>query len=106
MEALLTVVCYTTVFSVVTQRSFSSRSFWGGALRDDTENGCVADKHCRGTLSLLLLAIKTVLQGTVVFLRGVVETIVGSLLFCAVAEFIQQIATIFQGLFKDHLLGI
>ena len=27
-------VCYTAVFSVVTQR---------GALRDDTENGCVAD---------------------------------------------------------------
>ena len=31
------VVCYTAVFSVVTQRS------WGGALRDDTKNGCVAD---------------------------------------------------------------
>ena len=29
------VVCYTAVFSVVTQ--------WGGALRDDTKNGCVAD---------------------------------------------------------------
>ena len=28
-----TVVCYTAVFSVVTQR----------ALRDDTKNGCVAD---------------------------------------------------------------
>ena len=28
-------VCYTAVFSVVTQR--------GGALRDDTKNGCVAD---------------------------------------------------------------
>ena len=28
-------VCYTAVFSVVTQ--------WGGALRDDTKNGCVAD---------------------------------------------------------------
>ena len=27
-------VCYTVVFSVVTQ--------WGGALRDDTKNGCVA----------------------------------------------------------------
>ena len=32
-----TIVCYTVVFSVVTQRS--SR----GALRDDTKNGCVAD---------------------------------------------------------------
>ena len=29
-------VCYTAVFSVVTQR-------WGEALRDDTKNGCVAD---------------------------------------------------------------
>ena len=28
-------VCYTAVFSVVTQ--------WGRALRDDTKNGCVAD---------------------------------------------------------------
>ena len=28
---------YTAVFSVVTQR------LWGGALRDDTKNGCVAD---------------------------------------------------------------
>ena len=32
-------VCYTAVFSVVTQRS----SPQGGALRDDTKNGCVAD---------------------------------------------------------------
>ena len=30
-------VCYTAVFSVVTQRCFP------GALRDDTKNGCVAD---------------------------------------------------------------
>ena len=30
-----TLVCYTAVFSVVTQR--------GGALRDDTKNCCVAD---------------------------------------------------------------
>ena len=30
-------VCYTAVFSVVTQRS------WRGALRDDSKNGCVAD---------------------------------------------------------------
>ena len=29
-------VCYTAVFSVVTQ-------LVGGALRDDTKNGCVAD---------------------------------------------------------------
>ena len=33
-ESRLGVVCYTAVFSVVTQR---------GALRDDTKNGCVAD---------------------------------------------------------------
>ena len=38
-EAALSVVCCTAVFSVVTQRS----SQWGGALRDDTKNGCVAD---------------------------------------------------------------
>ena len=31
-------VCYTAVFSVVTQGSS-----WGGALRDDNKNGCVAD---------------------------------------------------------------
>ena len=34
------VVCYTAVFSVVTQRS---SPLWEGALRDDTKNGCVAD---------------------------------------------------------------
>ena len=35
--------CYTAVFSVLTQRSLQ-----GGALRDDTRNGCVADytKSC------------------------------------------------------------
>ena len=32
------VVCYTAVFSVVTQRSSPLE-----ALRDDTKNGCVAD---------------------------------------------------------------
>ena len=32
-------VCYTAVFRVVTQCSPP----WGGALRDDTKNGCVAD---------------------------------------------------------------
>ena len=36
--AVSILVCYTAVFSVVTQRSS-----WGGALRDDTKNGCVAD---------------------------------------------------------------
>ena len=35
-------VCYTAVFRVVTQRS-SPLPLWGGALRDDTKNGCVAD---------------------------------------------------------------
>ena len=38
-DALL-IVCYTAVFSVVTQRS---SPLWGGALRDDTKNACVAD---------------------------------------------------------------
>ena len=36
--ATRTLVCYTAVFSVVTQRSSPL-----GALRDDTKNGCVAD---------------------------------------------------------------
>ena len=36
----LTVVCSIAVFSVVTQRS---SPLMGGALRDDTKNGCVAD---------------------------------------------------------------
>ena len=39
----VTLVCYTAVFSVVTQRSSLPPSLWGGALRDDTKNGCVAD---------------------------------------------------------------
>ena len=34
------VVCYTAVFSAVTQRS---SPLVGGALRDHTKNGCVAD---------------------------------------------------------------
>ena len=33
-------VCYTAVFSVVTQRSSPQ---WGGTLHDDSKNGCVAD---------------------------------------------------------------
>ena len=37
-HAISLVVCYTAVFRVVTQ-PFS----WGGALRDDSRNGCVAD---------------------------------------------------------------
>ena len=40
-----TIVCYTAVFIVVTQRSFSH---WGEALRDDTKNGCVADYYNQG----------------------------------------------------------
>ena len=35
-------VCYTAVFRVVTQCS-PLREEWGGALRDDTKNGSVAD---------------------------------------------------------------
>ena len=37
---VLPLVCYTAVFRVVTQ---CSSPLWGGALRDDTKNGCVAD---------------------------------------------------------------
>ena len=36
------VVYYTAIFSVVTQRS-SPQTLWGGAVRDDTKNACVAD---------------------------------------------------------------
>ena len=36
--ASASLVCYTAVFSVVTQSSSPQ-----GALRDDTKNGCVAD---------------------------------------------------------------
>ena len=39
-EATEVLVCYTAVFSVVTKRSSPLE---GGALRDDTKNGCVAD---------------------------------------------------------------
>ena len=43
----MTLVCYTAVFSVVT---------WGGALRDDAENGCVADYNdlCSESLDIEL----------------------------------------------------
>ena len=37
--SMAALVCYTAVFSVATKRS----SHWGGALRDDSKNGCVAD---------------------------------------------------------------
>ena len=39
----VTLVCYTAVFSVVTQRSSPQGGREGGALRDNTKNGCVAD---------------------------------------------------------------
>ena len=45
--AALYIVCYTAVFSVVTQR------LGGGALRDDTKNGCVADYTLHGTIYLV-----------------------------------------------------
>ena len=41
-----TVVCYTAVFRVVTQ---CSSPLWGGALRDNTKNGCVADYEDGGS---------------------------------------------------------
>ena len=40
-KALYLLVCNTAVFIVVTQRR--SLPLWGGALRDDPKNGCVAD---------------------------------------------------------------
>ena len=39
-QSRLNLVCHTAVFSVVTQRTCH---MWGGALRDDTKKGCVAD---------------------------------------------------------------
>ena len=53
------IVCYTAVFSVVTQRSL--------ALRDDTKNGCVADYENEGPLlsqikQALLFEIKSTCQ--------------------------------------------
>ena len=44
--ALLDLVSLAAVFSIVTQRSSHcplSLSSWGGALRDDTKNGCEGD---------------------------------------------------------------
>ena len=38
--AYFLVVSLAAVFSIVTQRS---SSLWGGALRDDTKNGCEGD---------------------------------------------------------------
>ena len=35
-------VSLAAVFSIVTQRS-SPQTLWGGALRDDTKNGCEGD---------------------------------------------------------------
>ena len=40
MRYIYVLVCYTAVFSVITQRSSPQ---WEGALRDDSKNGCVAD---------------------------------------------------------------
>ena len=41
------IVCYTAILSVVTQRSSPQRQ-WGGTLRDDSKNGCVADQQGGG----------------------------------------------------------
>ena len=41
-DTSIQIVCYTAVFSVVTQR-------WGGALRDDSKNDCVADYYSEDT---------------------------------------------------------
>ena len=48
IKANIKLVCYTAVFSVVTQRSSpltaaESHATLLRALRDDTKNGCVAD---------------------------------------------------------------
>ena len=41
-QATPVLVSLAAVFSIVTQRSF----LWGGALRDDTKNGCEGDYAC------------------------------------------------------------
>ena len=45
-EQGLLLVCHTAIFSVVTQRSPPLVIQWGGALHDNTKNGCVADQVC------------------------------------------------------------
>ena len=77
-----TLVCYKAAFSVVTQRSSALFSYWGGALRDDTRNGCVTDyvniglqvryNYCCNLFVLLenlekLFSIKSHLLTTVTF---------------------------------------
>ena len=54
ISALGLLVSLAAVFIIVTQRS-SPQTFWGGALRDDTKNGCEGDyrvahwiKHAKG----------------------------------------------------------
>ena len=54
-------VCYTAVLSVVTQRSSPGEERFvprGGALRDDTKNGCVADYHSIGFKAIYLTFLK------------------------------------------------
>ena len=55
LQACATEVCYIAVFSVVTQR------WWGGALRDDSKNGCLADyiKSWRKFQSRSILVIRS-----------------------------------------------
>ena len=58
--SVLSVVCYTAVCSVVTQRS----SPLGGALRDDTKNGCAADYAQCGFAAKTLPCQRTITPAT------------------------------------------
>ena len=58
LQALKVIVCYTAVFSVVTQLS-SPLTRWGRTLRDDTKNGCVADyENEKGGLILMMMIMR------------------------------------------------
>ena len=48
-------VCYTAVFFVSSRKA----RYWGGALRDDTKNGCVADYHRTSRIKIFWSISKT-----------------------------------------------
>ena len=57
LRLLHTLVSLAAVFSLVTQRSSPQTRLWGGALRDETKNGCEGDYSYTGFFS------KTVIKG-------------------------------------------
>ena len=57
-DFLKRVVCYTAVFSVVTQRF--SPPLWAGALRNETKTGCVADYETRWRAAISEFAFRII----------------------------------------------